>query len=382
MLLLVIAVILFILADITIRMVMNKVRRQRELRAREEALATSLRLDFTREARTLKRAEVPEPRARILCVDDEDVVLDSFRRIMVMDGYNVDTVQTGQEALGLIQSHHYDFVFTDLKMPEMDGHDVVKSVKHLRPDIDVIVITGYGTVESAVECMQHGAMNYIQKPFTDEELLGLVQKSLLQRQERIRRQLKPQVFITEFPGAEQFRTQEFAIPGGIFVAANHCWVSLNAEGHVSVGIDDFAKKLIGKIESIEFPNLGMSVQAGQTLFTVRQSGRTVTFASPVSGKVLRINQVLAREPARLDVTPYDNNWVCELDPDHIDTELTQLKIGRAAVDFYQDEIARVQSLLKDIHPSEDNGSDKLHVGELEQLNEKEWTIVTDKFFVR
>ncbi len=382
MLLLVIAVILFILADITIRMVMNKVRRQRELRAREEALATSLRLDFTREARTLKRVEVPEPRARILCVDDEDVVLDSFRRIMVMDGYNVDTVQTGQEALGLIQSHHYDFVFTDLKMPEMDGHDVVKSVKHLRPDIDVIVITGYGTVESAVECMQHGAMNYIQKPFTDEELLGLVQKSLLQRQERIRRQLKPQVFITEFPGAEQFRTQEFAIPGGIFVAANHCWVSLNAEGHVSVGIDDFAKKLIGKIESIEFPNLGMSVQSGQTLFTVRQSGRTVTFASPVSGKVLRINHALAREPARLDVTPYDSNWVCELDPDRIDTELTQLKIGRAAVDFYQEEIARVQSLLKDIHPSEDNGSDKLHVGELEQLNEKEWTIVTDKFFVR
>ena len=78
----------------------------------------SLKLDFTSEAKTLKRAEVENPKAKILCVDDEEVILGSFRKILVLDGYSVDTVETGQEALGLIQKHHYDFVFTDLKMPQ------------------------------------------------------------------------------------------------------------------------------------------------------------------------------------------------------------------------------------------------------------------------
>jgi DNA-binding NtrC family response regulator len=112
---------------------------------------------------------VPNPKARILCVDDEDVILDSFRKILVLDGYSVDTVNSGAEALNLIKSHHYDFVFTDLKMPEMDGVEVTKSVKYLRPDIDVIIITGYATVETAVECMKLGAMDYVQKPFTEDD---------------------------------------------------------------------------------------------------------------------------------------------------------------------------------------------------------------------
>ena len=114
--------------------------------SREEALAVSLQLDFTREARSLKRVEVNDPAARILCVDDEAIILDSFRRILVLDGYSIDTVETGQEALGLIQARHYDFVFTDLRMPAMDGVEVVKSVKHMRPDIDVIIVTGYASV--------------------------------------------------------------------------------------------------------------------------------------------------------------------------------------------------------------------------------------------
>jgi PleD family two-component response regulator len=138
----IVAVILFIIADIAIRAVSRRVGAKKARAEREAALSESLRLDFTREAKTLKRAEVQNPKARILCVDDEEVILGSFRKILVLDGYAVDTVETGQEALGLIRTHHYDFVFTDLKMPAMDGVEVTKAVKHLRPDIDVVIITG------------------------------------------------------------------------------------------------------------------------------------------------------------------------------------------------------------------------------------------------
>ena len=185
MLLFILAVIIFVIVDVIIRMVGKRLTEQKLKKEREVVLQESLKLDFTSEAKTLKRTEVENPKAKILCVDDEEVILNSFRKILVLDGYSVDTVETGQEALGLIQKHHYDFVFTDLKMPLMNGVEVTKSVKHLRPDIDVVIITGYASVETAVETMRYGAMDYIQKPFTEEELLAFVKKALIKRQDKI-----------------------------------------------------------------------------------------------------------------------------------------------------------------------------------------------------
>lgn len=100
-------------ADLAARKIFEQLRAQRRRREWQEALAVGLKLDFTREAKTLRRAEVNGPVARILCVDDEEIVLDSFRKILVLDGYSVDTVQAGQEALRLLQSHDYEFIFTD-----------------------------------------------------------------------------------------------------------------------------------------------------------------------------------------------------------------------------------------------------------------------------
>ena len=169
--LLIFAVIIFIIADIFIRLILKKIETSKLRKEREAVLTESLTIDFSKEAKSLKRADVASPRAKILCVDDEDVILDSFRKILVLDGYSVDTVNSGPEALNLIKSNHYDFLFTDLKMPEMDGVEVTKAVKSVRPDIDVVIITGYATVETAVECMKIGAMDYVQKPFTEDELL-------------------------------------------------------------------------------------------------------------------------------------------------------------------------------------------------------------------
>ena len=189
-------IILFFFLNIAARVLYDRLKEIRRQAEREEALRVSLNLDFTHESKSLRRVEVDEPRAKILCVDDEEVILDSFRKILVLGGYSVDTVETGQEALGLIQKNDYDFVFTDLKMPNMSGMDVVKSVKHLRPDVDVIVITGYASVDTAVECMKHGAMDYVEKPFTEEELRIFVRHALIKRQDRIEKQSEPAVQVT------------------------------------------------------------------------------------------------------------------------------------------------------------------------------------------
>ncbi len=388
MLLFILAIIIFIIADILIRMIAKRIQENKAKKERELVLQESLNLDFSREAKTLKRAEVPNPKARILCVDDEEVILSSFRKILVLDGYSVDTVETGQEALGLIQTHHYDFVFTDFKMPLMDGVEVTKSVKHMRPDIDVIIITGYASVETAVETMKYGAMDYVQKPFTEEELLEFTKKALIKRQDRIKKQLKPKVHITHIPSEGDTIKGEFSIPGGVFISDSHTWVSMNQEGIGKVGIDDFAKKLIGKVESIELPNLSMKVKAGQPLFTIRQGNRKVTFNSPVTGVVASINTILKGNPDALDVTPYDRNWICAIDPDDIDSEIKNLHIGKSAVSFFQNDIEHFKSVMKEILKAEKKEEDEyvnenqLYIGQLEKLSDMNWEKVVSEFFRR
>lgn len=386
MALFILAVIIFVIADILIRMIGKRLTEQKQKKEREQVLQESLKLDFTTEAKTLKRAEVPNPKARILCVDDEEVILSSFRKILVLDGYSVDTVETGQEALGLIQKHHYDFVFTDLKMPQMDGVEVCKAVKHLRPDIDVIIITGYASVETAVETMKYGAMDYVQKPFTEDELVEFVKKALIKRQDRIQKELKPKVHITHIPESDDFTKGEFSIPGGIFIGKNHTWVNLTQDGIAKIGIDDFAKKLIGRVYSIELPNLGMNVKAGQPLFTIKQGNKTITFNSPVSGKVSQLNTILAENLESLDITPYGKNWICALDTENIDSEIKEMAIGKAAVSFFQEDIEKFKTLMNNILQSEKKGDeyleDKLYVGQLEKLSDVNWNKIVTEFFAR
>jgi CheY-like chemotaxis protein len=360
MLLFIVAIVLFVIADIAIRAVSKHLAQKKARTEREAALAESVTLDFTREATSLK--------------------------ILVLDGYAVDTVESGKEALGLIQTHNYDFVFTDLKMPEMDGVEVTKSVKHIRPDIDVIIITGYATVETAVETMKHGAMDYVQKPFTEDELLAFVKKSLLRREDRIQKMLQPQVHITHLSAVENVRANEFAIPGGVFIAPGHCWAAVEEDGAARIGIDDFAAKLFGRIDGIELPNLGMAVKRGQPLFTVRKGNRRVTFRAPLGGKVVNVKSAFANATEALEKTPYENNWICIIDTDQLDAELTGLKIGNSAVGFYREELERFRALTRKMTrttaPDEEGKPDTLYTGELADFSDRDYQEIVSAFFER
>ncbi|MHC1766222.1 MAG: response regulator [Verrucomicrobiia bacterium] len=381
-LLIVFALVCFV-ADLAARTVLERVREKRRRRDWEKALAVGLNLDFTREAKTLKRVEVDNPAARILCVDDEEIVLDSFRKILVLDGYSVDTVQTGQEALGLVQTHDYDFVFSDLRMPSMDGVELVKSVKHMRGDIDVIVITGYATIETAVECMKFGAMDYVQKPFTEEELRAFVKKSVIKRRDRIAKQLKPTIHMMHRTHPGEIRPGEFSIPAGVLISKGHCWVSLSPDGSVMVGMDDFAKKLVGRVDALELPALGTTLRAGQPMFAVRQKGRRIQFFAPVSGRVTRVNQDLSKMTSRLDETSYYNQWIGQIQGENLDAEIPALKIGRSAEALFQEDIGRFTAFLRNAAKSKLPGGtagSALCIGALEQLNDDQWNQAAREFF--
>jgi CheY-like chemotaxis protein len=344
-LIVVLMIVAFVVIDVLVRVIAKRMAEARVRREREAVLQTALRLDFTHEAPSLKRVEVPNAVARILAVDDEPVVLDAFRKILVLAGFNVDTVESGPEALGLVQRHDYDFVFTDLKMPGMDGVEVVKAVKHLRPDVDVAVITGYATIESAVETMKHGAVDYVQKPFTEDELSDFARRLLIKRQARLEALRRPEVRVVAPAMAETTTGHEFCVAGGAFVSAGHAWARIEPDGQVRVGLDDFARKALAPIEHVELPKMGETIGRGEPLFAVRRGDRTAHFAAPVGGQVMRVNGALLEEPSLVSQSPYLRGWVCLIQPTDLAGDLPALRIGQQVVAWYQEEIARLRETI-------------------------------------
>ena len=129
--------------------------------------------------RSKGEAEVANP--RILVVDDELIVCESCQRILEEEGYEVEVALSGQEAFEKMKESLFDIVITDLKMPTIDGIDVLKYIRKEFPDTIVIMITGFSTVETAVEAMKLGAFDYIPKPFTPDEVSVVVKKALEKR---------------------------------------------------------------------------------------------------------------------------------------------------------------------------------------------------------
>ncbi len=340
-------VVIFVLVDLALRVSLRRLEQSRLLKARQAALDEGLRLEFAEEATSLKRVRVDAPRARILAVDDEPVVLDSFRKILVLAGYSVDTVESGPEALALVRRHDYEFVFADLKMPGMDGLDVVKAVKHLRPDIDVAIITGYATIESAVSAMKHGAMDYVQKPFTEDELVEFADQLLIRREARLESQKPPEIHLVTRNEAETESPRSINVPGGIYVAPEHTWVRVEITGEGRVGLDDFFHKLVPGVEEVELPVEGARVERGQPLFRLRAGEREIEFPSPLSGRVTRVNHDLVYHLELFAQRPYDAGWICAIEPSRLTEELRELRIGADAVGWYREEVDSFRRLLRE-----------------------------------
>jgi len=125
---------------------------------------------------------------RILVVDDEPAILKGFEKALEKhaDRYHVTGVSSGEEAVKRLAAEDFDLVFTDLKMPGMDGLAVIEHVRSNYPQTDVVMMTGYSTVESALGAMKSGALDYILKPFTQDELLAIVRKAARLRHSLIR----------------------------------------------------------------------------------------------------------------------------------------------------------------------------------------------------
>ena len=114
----------------------------------------------------------------IIIIDDDKFILNVFSRILQREGYVVDTVETGEEALEKLKRKNYDLALIDVKLPDIDGKDLVSKIKTMDPNMIKIVITGFPSLEDATEIMDNGAAAYLVKPVKSEELVMMIKEKL------------------------------------------------------------------------------------------------------------------------------------------------------------------------------------------------------------
>ncbi|HUT43040.1 MAG TPA: response regulator, partial [Desulfobacterales bacterium] len=114
----------------------------------------------------------------VLIIEDEQVISSGCRLVLMELGYAVDTRMTGETGMDAALNGTYDLVLLDVKLPDMSGMEILQKVREKRPDVHIIVMTGFSTVQNAVEAMKLGAFDYLAKPFSDGELVLAIEKAI------------------------------------------------------------------------------------------------------------------------------------------------------------------------------------------------------------
>src|SRR5579863_3026410 len=114
----------------------------------------------------------------VLIIDDEAAIRESLETLLVLEGFSVASAANGQEGLARIGERSFDLVLLDLALPDRDGMDLLAEIRGEDPQLSIIMVTAYGTVENAVRAMQAGAANFVQKPWDNEKLLADVRAAI------------------------------------------------------------------------------------------------------------------------------------------------------------------------------------------------------------
>jgi len=123
---------------------------------------------------------------RILIIEDEDALRESLKRVLLKEGYDVQAVDSAEEALPLIAEKWCDLIITDIILPGQSGLECLKKCRQKNPDLIVIIMTAYATIESAVEAIRAGAYEYLVKPIDHYELKALIKKALVGKTDKRR----------------------------------------------------------------------------------------------------------------------------------------------------------------------------------------------------
>ncbi|MDO9289094.1 MAG: response regulator [Thermodesulfovibrionales bacterium] len=223
-----------------------------------------------------------EKKGKILVLDDDPVVTLSCKRILGAEGYNIITVDRGEDAIKRISNEEFDLLISDIRLPDVNGITVLKESKIIQPKLDVVIITGYPTLEDAKESVRLGAFEYIEKPFTPDFMMNVAGKIFDQRGWILRK-----AFIDEFRN-DIVSLRDTQNP--VIFYKEGTWARPIKDGLWEVGFDIRFWLLSGQLMYIDIPEGLKMVTAGASFGKILSgSGQTEDLVSPMTGMVKETN---------------------------------------------------------------------------------------------
>jgi CheY-like chemotaxis protein/glycine cleavage system H lipoate-binding protein len=252
---------------------------------------------------------------RILVVDDEEIVLTAVRKALREDNFTIDAVQSAKGALELLAANPYHLVIADLMMPVMDGLQLLQCLRDRGVKAEAIMITGYPTIQTALQAKRLRAFEYVTKPFTRQELRSAVLRAIRAG--------------AVSAGAAKGATAESAHPPeaveNVYYIPEHAWARVEPDGKVRVGIARAFALVVGEVVGLRLPAKDDLLQQGRVCAVIQASDAVEhSLYSPLSGWVVEINQTVLEEPNLAARDSEYRGWLLRLVPRELDKEIANL----------------------------------------------------------
>jgi DNA-binding response OmpR family regulator/glycine cleavage system H lipoate-binding protein len=305
---------------------------------------------------------------RLLVVDDEEVICVGCQRIFSRQGFRVDESTDPLRGLSMATEEDYSAILLDVKMRPMDGIQFLEKLRESKPDVPVVLITGYAGVANAASAVRLGASDYVTKPFTPEEITQSVQRAIAKRAAAAsEKAVSASASIEFWPlRAGEFRFWQeswLQLASGASVLAGAMHQRMPApptpfEGSMRVGVV-LRPSLAAAVEAIRLPRAGEMVCQGWTLAGLTLAGQpSRDVPSPISGVVTAVNRRLEKDPWALKDDPCGKGWIACLSPTRFEHDVSKCRPRRLVL-ANADEVSarrqheRLKSLGCDVRVAKD-----------------------------
>lgn len=241
------------------------------------------------------------PSFDVLLVEDDRVVHEAAARILSLEGLTVDRTEDVSTAVARLRNAEHRMVLSDLMLPGFSGFDLLDRLANDRPQLPVVLITGYATIENALHAFKHGAFDFLPKPFDLAELLGVVRRALRCAEQRWWNPTLPVRDLVGADGATRLARLRFL--------GQHSWAAID-DGTAVFGVAESFPGLLGTIVDVRLPQPGDFLTQGLAFAEISTADEAIHRVwAPLSGTVIESNGEIRNTPDLVDRLPFSSGWL-------------------------------------------------------------------------
>ncbi|MEW6653705.1 MAG: response regulator [Bacteroidota bacterium] len=245
----------------------------------------------------------------ILVIDDEQVIIDSISKIASLEDLSLESALLGNDAFEKVTQTDFDLIICDIMLPELDGFQILSELAKRNVESPVIMTTGYSTIENAVKSLYLGAIDFIPKPFTIDEMIALIHRGMRYSK------------LLEAKKKETNNVLLVPCPARYFRLGYSCWMNKEFDGSVIIGATNFFIKTVEPIRQIELMNNGeILTQASACAKFKNYDELSHPLYSVLSGNIIERNEKVIELPELIEKDPYFDGWLYKIIPTELDYE--------------------------------------------------------------